>query len=77
MLNDPAIQAKFRWYPAVSKCLEVGEPLPALAEFMEAGELACKRIVQAIVGQMPVKAALDAGAAEVVELLTRRGYYKG
>ena len=77
VLNDPAIQAKFRWYPAVSKCLEVGEPLPALAEFMEAGELACKRIVQAIVGQMPVKAALDAGAAEVVELLTRRGYYKG
>ncbi len=77
VLNDPAIQAKFRWYPAVSKCLDVGEPLPALAEFNEAGELACKRIVQAIVGQMPVKAALDAGAAEVVELLTRRGYYKG
>lgn len=77
VLNDPAIQARFRWYPAVSKCLDVGEPLPALAEFNEAGELACKRIVQAIVGQMPVKAALDAGAAEVVELLTRRGYYKG
>lgn len=77
VLNDPAIQARFRWYPAVSKCLDVGEPLPALAEFNEAAELACRRIVQAIVGQMPVKAALDAGAAEVVELLTRRGYYKG
>ena len=77
VLNDPAIQAKFRWYPAVSKCLDVGEPLPALAEFNEAAEVACKRIVQAIVGQMPVKAALDAGAAEVTELLTRRGYYRG
>ncbi len=77
VLNDPAIQAKFRWYPTVSKCLEVGEPPPALAEFNEAGELASRRIVQAIVGQMPVKAALDAGAAEVLELLTRRGYYKG
>lgn len=77
VLNDPATQAKFRWYPAVSKCLEVGEPLPALAEFNEAGELACKRIVQAIVGQMPVKEALTTGATEVTKLLTRRGYYKG
>ena len=77
VLSDPAIQAKFRWYPAIAKCLDVGEPPPALAEFSEVAEVACKRIVQAIVGQMPVKAALDAGAAEVVELLTRRGYYKG
>ncbi len=77
VLNDPAIQARFRWYPAISKCLDVGEPPPALAEFNEAGEVACRRMVQAIVGQMPVKAALDAGATEVVELLTRRGYYKG
>lgn len=77
VINDPAIQAKFRWYPAVAKCLEVGEPPPALAEWNEAAEVACKRIVQAIVGQMPVKEALDTGATEVVELLTRRGYYKG
>ena len=32
-------------------------------------------MVQAIVGQMPVKEALDTGAAEVADLLKRRGYF--
>ncbi len=76
VLTDPEIQAKYRWYPAISKALDVGEPLPALPEFNEAAELATKRMVQAIVGQMPVKEALDTGADEVTELLKRRGYYK-
>jgi ABC-type glycerol-3-phosphate transport system substrate-binding protein len=75
VLNDPEIQAKYRWYPAISKALDAGEPLPSLPEFNEAAELATKRMVQAIVGQMPVKEALDAGAAEVTDLLKRRGYF--
>lgn len=76
VLTDPEIQAKYRWYPAISKALDVGEPLPALPEFNEVAELATKRMVQAIVGQIPVKEALDTGADEVTELLKRRGYYK-
>lgn len=76
ILTDPEIQARFRWYPAVAQCLDAAEPLPALPEFTEAAELATKRMVEAIVGQKPVKEALDIGAAEVVDLLTRRGYYK-
>jgi ABC-type glycerol-3-phosphate transport system substrate-binding protein len=75
VLNDPEIQAKYRWYPAISQCLEAGQPLPDLPEFTEAAEVATKRMVQAIVGQMPVKEALDTGASEVQDLLKRRGYY--
>lgn len=76
VLTDPEIQAKYRWYPAISKALDAGEPLPALPEFNEAAELATKRMVQAIVGQIPVKEALDTGADEVTDLLKRRGYFK-
>jgi multiple sugar transport system substrate-binding protein len=76
VLNDPKIQAEYRWYPAISKALEVAQPTPTLPEFLEATELATKRMIQAIVGELDVKEALDTGAAEVTELLTRRGYYR-
>jgi ABC-type glycerol-3-phosphate transport system substrate-binding protein len=76
VLNDPAIQAKYRWYPAISQCLDVALPLPQLPEFSEVGEVICKRMVQAIVGQMEVKPALDAAAKETVAMLQQRGYYK-
>lgn len=76
VLGDPAIQAKYRWYPTVARCLDAAEPMPALPEFSETAELSTKRMVQAIVGQMPVKEALDTAAGEVTELLKRRGYFK-
>ena len=74
VLNDPAVQAKYRWYPAISKALAVAEPLPSLPEFMEVAEIATKRMVQAIVGQLQVKEAVNTGASEVTDLLKRRGY---
>jgi ABC-type glycerol-3-phosphate transport system substrate-binding protein len=74
VLNDPAIQAKYRWYPAVSAALDTAQPFPSLPEFIETAELSTKRMVQAIIGQMPTKEALDAGAGEVADLLKRRGY---
>ncbi len=76
VLMDPAIQQKYRWYPAIAKCLEVGQPLPKLPEFNEVGEVICKRMVQAIVGQMEVKQALDTAAQETQTMLAQRGYYK-
>jgi multiple sugar transport system substrate-binding protein len=76
VLNDAAIQQQYRWYPTVSKALDAALPLPPLPEFSETAELSTKRMVQAIVGQVPVKEALDTGAAEVKDLLARRGYYK-
>jgi maltose-binding protein MalE len=60
----------------VSQCLAVAQPLPALPEFSEASEIFNKRIVQAVVGQMETKAALDAAATEVQAMLKERGYYK-
>jgi ABC-type glycerol-3-phosphate transport system substrate-binding protein len=76
VLNDAEIQSKYRWYPAISKALEVAQPTPALPEFLEATEIATKRMVQGIIGELPVKEALDTAATEVTDLLTRRGYYR-
>ena len=76
VLGDPVLQEKYRWYPAVSQCLAVARPLPALPEFSEASEIINKRIVQAIVGQMETKAALATAATEVQSMLAQRGYYK-
>ncbi len=76
VLNDPDIQKQYRWYPSVSAALDAALPLPALPEFSETAEISTKRMVQAIVGQMPVKEALDTGASEVTDLLRRRGYDK-
>ncbi|MEA2791841.1 MAG: hypothetical protein QOG73_4247, partial [Acetobacteraceae bacterium] len=60
----------------VSQALKIAQPMPSLPEFSEASEVINKRIVQAIVGQMETKAALDAAATEVQAMLTERGYYK-
>ncbi len=76
VLHDPAVQARLRWYPAVARALDAAEPLPALPEFNEVAELATKRMVQAIVGQMPVADAMATAAREVTDLLAQRGYYK-
>ena len=76
VLTDPELTAKYRWYPIVAQCLAVAQALPPLPEFSEASELINKRIVQAIVGQMEVKAAMDTAATEVVAMLSQRGYYK-
>ncbi len=76
VLNDPELVKKYRWYPAVAQCLAAGVPMPQLPEFSEVSELIGKRMVQAIVGQMPTKEALDTAATEAVAMLTQRGYYK-
>ena len=76
VLKDPELAEKYRWYPAVAQCLAIGQPLPPLPEFSEASEIINKRIVQAVVGQMDTKAALDAAASEVQAMLASRGYYK-
>ena len=76
VLNDPELVKKFRWYPAVGQCLAVGISMPQLPEFSEVSEVIGKRMIQAIVGQLPTKEALDTAASETVAMLTQRGYYK-
>jgi hypothetical protein len=56
--------------------METAVPTPPLPEFYEAGEFITRRILQAVAGEMDVKAALDAAAAETTQLLESRGYYR-
>ncbi len=76
LLNDPELQAANRHYPASLASLEIGEPFPRLPEFYEVGEFITRRVLQAITGEMEVKAALDAAASETEDLLKSRGYYQ-
>jgi multiple sugar transport system substrate-binding protein len=74
ILEDPAMQQKNRYYPAASDALKTAEPYPQLPEFYAVGEFIARRIVQAVTGEMPVKPAMDAAAAETVKYLKDRGY---
>ena len=76
LLNDPELQSANRHYPASLASLEVGEAFPRLPEFYEVGEFITRRVLQAVTGEMEVKAALDAAAAETEDLLKSRGYYQ-
>jgi ABC-type glycerol-3-phosphate transport system substrate-binding protein len=75
VLNDADLQKRFRHYPAALAALKVGKPYPPLPEFQEVGDIVTRYVQRAVTGEMPVKAALDAAAAETEELLRKRGYY--
>ena len=76
ILIEPAMQAKNRFYSAASASLETALPFPPLPEFYAVSEFIARRIVQAVTGEMAVKAALDAAASETETFLKGRGYYK-
>jgi multiple sugar transport system substrate-binding protein len=75
VLRDPEFAKKFRHYPGILAALETAQPFPPLPEFYEAGEFITRRVLQAVAGEMEVKAALDAAAGETEQLLKSRGYY--
>ena len=77
VLNDPELQKKHRFYPAASAAMLTNVTFPAIPEFYAVGEFITRRVVQAVTGEMPVKAALDAAAKETEDFLRGRGYYKG
>jgi ABC-type glycerol-3-phosphate transport system substrate-binding protein len=77
VLNDPELVAKYRFFPVVQAALKTGKVLPNLPEFSETAEITTRYINQGLVGQMPIKQALDTAAVEVVELLKKRGYSFG
>jgi multiple sugar transport system substrate-binding protein len=74
VLNDPEIVQRFRYYPAVLDSLPSAVPFPPLPEFYEVGDFISRRVLQALTGEMEVKAALDAAASETTDLLKSRGY---
>lgn len=77
ILNDPELQAKHRFYPAASAAMKTNLPFPQIPEFYAVGEFITRRVIQAVTGEMPVKAALDAAAKETEDFLRGRGYYRG
>lgn len=76
LLQDAELAAKYRHYPASLAAIKTALLFPALPEFYAVGEFITRRVLQAITGEMPVKAALDAAAGETTEFLKGHGYYK-
>jgi hypothetical protein len=76
LLADAELKAANRYYPAALASLETSVPFPRLAEFYSVGEFITRRILQAIAGEMTVKAALDAAAGETEGFLKTHGYYQ-
>ena len=74
VLNDPALQKDIRFYPAAAEAVKTALPFPPLPEFYAVGEFIARRVVQAVTGEMEIKAALDAAASETETFLKGRGY---
>jgi ABC-type glycerol-3-phosphate transport system substrate-binding protein len=65
LLDDPALAAENRFYPAAKASLAASVPFPPRADFYAIGEFIARRITQAVTDQLPVKQALDTAATEV------------
>ncbi|MFC6487054.1 extracellular solute-binding protein [Nitratireductor sp. GCM10026969] len=76
VLEDEELAKQYRWYPAARRALETGKAFPAMPDFLDVGEIVTRHILQAVTGEVEVKAALDQAAAETEELLRSRDYYK-
>ena len=76
LLDDPDLKQANRFYPAALASLQTGQAAPALPEFYAVGEFITRRILQAVTGEMAVKAALDTAANETTAFLKGHGYYQ-
>jgi multiple sugar transport system substrate-binding protein len=73
LLKDPETARTNRFYPAALASLGSSVPFPPLPDFYAVGDIVARRIIQAVTGQMPVKEAMDAGAAETERYLRDHG----
>jgi multiple sugar transport system substrate-binding protein len=76
ILEDADLRQKYRFFPAALAAMKVGQTYPKLPEFYSVGQYITQRINQALLGQMTVKAALDAAAGETEAYLKGHGYYQ-
>lgn len=76
LLGDTELKSANRYYPAALASLDTAIPFPRLAEFYSVGDFITRRILQAVSGEMAVKAALDAAAVETEVFLKDHGYYQ-
>jgi ABC-type glycerol-3-phosphate transport system substrate-binding protein len=75
LLEDADLRQKYRFFPAALAAMKVGQTYPKLPEFYSVGQFITQRVNQALLGQMTVKAALDAAAGETEAYLKGHGYY--
>ena len=75
LLSDPALQEKFRHYPAGLEAIRTAVPFPGIPEWQAVSELIRRRILQAVTGEMQVAEALDVAAEETRQNLAKAGYY--
>ncbi len=76
VLQDPALVAKYRFFPALSDAVKTARLLPIFPEFPETAQIITQYVSEAVTGQMETKPAMDAAARDVEALLKERGYYK-
>jgi multiple sugar transport system substrate-binding protein len=76
LLQDKQLTAKYRFYPAALASIAVGTGTPQLPEFYSVGDFITRGIQQAVTGEMEVKPALDAAAAQTQAFLKGHGYYR-
>jgi ABC-type glycerol-3-phosphate transport system substrate-binding protein len=76
VLEDPALAAKYRWYPAAREALQTGVAFPRIPDFLDAGEIISRYVLQAMTGELPTQEAMDRASTEVEAFLAGRGYYK-
>ena len=76
LLKDQALAAKYRFYPAALASIAVGTGTPQLPEFYAVGDFITRGVQQAVTGEMEVKPALDAAAAQTEAFLKGHGYYR-
>lgn len=76
ILNDPAVQAKYRHYSAGIEAIKTAVPFPKMPEFYAVGDLIQRRVLQAVAGETDVASALNTAAKETHDYLAGKGYYK-
>jgi len=76
LLQDKDLTAKYRFYPAALASIGVGTGTPQLPEFYSVGDFITRGVQQAVTGEMEVKPALDAAAAQTEAFLKGHGYYR-
>lgn len=76
VLDDAEMRKSYRFLPAAAESIKTSVPIPPIPEMYPAGEFICRRILQAVTGEMTVAAAMNAAASETKAYLKSKGYYQ-
>ncbi len=75
VFNDPDLVKKYWWQPVNLAALKVATWRPRLPEWSKVESILGTHLSQAVAGDVDAKAALDAAAKEITDVMTQAGYY--